>query len=470
MFRARANKLLALEWQVVWRALIIALTLAAAVIAGYQLALGQNPLLVLLLPAIPLGLLVMSHPFAGLLLLIAMIPLETGFFAVTVHALSYTRLVGICVFIAWAAHVVLQRKKIYTTVSFKLFTLLFAWASLSLLWAWDKDVALLRLQVFAQMLAFYLLVLNEVNNRRRLVVVVAVFVGSCVLAALLGLIDVGGTADNLRRTLSEVQAANEYAFYVGIALLSSFLLYAFGPWRLKVLAACAAAVGIVPVLAAGARMAFLAMGLALVSVVLVGRRKWRLLIVGVIAAGVLYSSFDIWKKSGIMNEHIITRLSTTAVLETRGSGRLDIWAVGLRLARENLLLGTGLDNFKVGFGTYLVETETVRVIRPGRGAHNDYLQVLGDLGLVGLLLFLAVLLNIGRRLVAIVRSDLDAEAVLLATLVLGLLVFALSASLVDVFLWRKAYWLILALAASAPDVLLGNRSNDAASDSMERRS
>jgi O-antigen ligase len=61
------------------------------------------------------------------------------------------------------------------------------------------------------------------------------------------------------------------------------------------------------------------------------------------------------------------------------SGRLHFWAVGLRIFMAHPILGAGLDAFGTAFPLYDTWNGNFRVEQ----AHNDYLQILADAGILG---------------------------------------------------------------------------------------
>ncbi|RPI27930.1 MAG: hypothetical protein EHM61_06840 [Acidobacteria bacterium] len=78
------------------------------------------------------------------------------------------------------------------------------------------------------------------------------------------------------------------------------------------------------------------------------------------------------------------------------AGRYPVYLITWRMIRDYPVLGRGLGSFGVDFFRYRTETDLSRLTmidQPGafREAHNDYLQVWEELGLVGLALFLGLL-------------------------------------------------------------------------------
>ncbi len=81
------------------------------------------------------------------------------------------------------------------------------------------------------------------------------------------------------------------------------------------------------------------------------------------------------------------------------SGRLHYWAVALKVVLANPVLGSGLDSFGVAYTQYDTLSGLFRVEQ----AHNDYLQILSDAGIVGLvcvLAFVVLLFRNGLRCIA----------------------------------------------------------------------
>ncbi len=78
-------------------------------------------------------------------------------------------------------------------------------------------------------------------------------------------------------------------------------------------------------------------------------------------------------------------------LERSSQKRVEIWRGAMEMAKDHPLFGVGLDAFKVEIEKYVdLDRTTVR------DAHNIYLQVAAELGIPGLLLFLAILYHIIR--------------------------------------------------------------------------
>ena len=83
----------------------------------------------------------------------------------------------------------------------------------------------------------------------------------------------------------------------------------------------------------------------------------------------------------------LTRLAETAASEDFSTQRSHIWSVTTRVIAEHLPLGTGFGAFAVAYTQFDEASGLARVEQ----AHNDYLQVIADAGIPGLLVGLAFL-------------------------------------------------------------------------------
>lgn len=95
-------------------------------------------------------------------------------------------------------------------------------------------------------------------------------------------------------------------------------------------------------------------------------------------------------------ESSLTRISETAGSDNVTSGRTEIWNVSLQIMKDNLPFGAGLGAYSVAYTPYDTYNGLMRVEQ----AHNDYLQVLTDAGLVGLIIgaaFLFLLFKTGLK-------------------------------------------------------------------------
>jgi putative inorganic carbon (hco3(-)) transporter len=196
------------------------------------------------------------------------------------------------------------------------------------------------------------------------------------------------------------------------------------------------------------RGAFLAAGCAALAALLFVPRKHRLLVV----AGLIVAAVGAYR---LMDDQFLTRMSSiTRSDEERdrsAQSRLEIWSGGMRMMWANPL-GVGAGNYVQSIGRYDPRN-------PDRDAHNTFVRCAGEIGLPGLLLLLALIINAGITLRgASARSDgLDAqqrEHVRLVVLAMcGSLAAFVGASATMTLLYVENAWWFLAMPVCASRIV-----------------
>jgi O-antigen ligase len=95
-------------------------------------------------------------------------------------------------------------------------------------------------------------------------------------------------------------------------------------------------------------------------------------------------------------ETSLTRFSESATSKDITTYRSHIWAISIEAIKENPIVGSGLGSF----GSAYAKHDTANGMERVEQAHNDYLQVLADAGIVGLIIgifFLFQLFKTGRK-------------------------------------------------------------------------
>ena len=267
--------------------------------------------------------------------------------------------------------------------------LLLAWIALSVVWA--ENVAAARLDVlrYALNVALLPIVYTAVRDRRDVIAILATYVTGAVLSAIYAIVT-RPTGEEFARIDGLAGTANQLASALVTALiLAGGLVIVFrrspGPRALLLAGMAICLVGIFMTLSRAGLLALAAALLA--SVALAGR--WRigaaLAVVAVALATFGYFSFAV---PDAARERVTTIGS--------GTGRTDLWTVAERMIRDEPVTGVGIGNFRTSSIHYvLVEPGLIRrdeffIERP-QVAHNMYLQMAAELGLVGLALFVALL-------------------------------------------------------------------------------
>jgi O-antigen ligase len=141
------------------------------------------------------------------------------------------------------------------------------------------------------------------------------------------------------------------------------------------------------------RGAWLGFGVALLYVLARARSAW---LTGMIAGG-----GGLLLASGLLRRVLTVRLEATTAYDPSLLGRLLLWRTAWEGFKNNWLFGVGWENFrmvKVHYGFPNIPDQMKY------NAHNMYMEVLVDLGIVGLCLFLWLLVGILARTDKVARS------------------------------------------------------------------
>lgn len=144
----------------------------------------------------------------------------------------------------------------------------------------------------------------------------------------------------------------------------------------------------------------------------------------------------------IMPPLFFTRFQTMG--ESGGAGRMDIWKVGITAFAHYGVMGAGLSNFPNAYTKYMGEAPHYK--GDFRDAHNIFLAVGVETGVVGLLLLIGALVSQLRAAISLKRAY-RIQTFLPATeaAMWGLIVSGMTANI----LWFKAFWLPLTLLTIA---------------------
>jgi O-antigen ligase len=266
-----------------------------------------------------------------------------------------------------------------------------SWVALSQLWAEspaDARDALLRLTLN---LVLSLVIFTAVRKPGQVIGLAGAFVAGATINAVYGLLFVEpeGTAE-AARLASGIANPNELATILVAALTLALGLAAAlrdAPLvRLAAFGACGICTA--GVFLTGSRGGLVALGVALVAFLLIGARfRGRILLVAIVivASGIGYYSY-------VASPEARERITDVE----SGSGRTDLWEVGWRMVEAQPVRGTGGGNFQSTSSEFLLQPGAIErpeffISSAPKVAHNSYLEIWAELGIVGLVLFLAIL-------------------------------------------------------------------------------
>ncbi len=344
---------------------------------------------------------------------------------------SLTRALGYVVASMWLLLTLTRgRSRKLSSFHFLLFAFI-VWNGLSLYWSLDTDATIERLFTYVQVAGLLLIIWDLYTTEAQLrtamqalVLGAYVSVGSTILnfasneePFALRFSATGFNTDGLGVMLALVVPI---AWYLAITERSKTRRHYLTLVNFAYIPAASVAIGLT-----GTRTALLALIPSLLYVLwsfVRLRGGMRIAILLVVIAGVI-------AVQNVVPEASILRLASTGAELTGGdlAGRMKIWENGLQTLAEHPVVG-------VGSGAFREASPTENV------AHNTYLSVATELGMVGIILFAAMVAAAAWRVPRLFKVESRFFTALLLSLGIG------AASLT--FEGKKIGWLILGLALS----------------------
>jgi O-antigen ligase len=430
---------------------------ACAALAGVVLGVlaGVNPALAIL-ASVAAGYVLLT--FADLSVGLALFVVLSFVEVVPVGGVAgvLTKLLGLVLALSWMALVATREKRstdIFSSHPLAAYCLLLlvGWSALSSVWSLDSSDAFGTAYRLLLNAILFVIVYTAVDSPRVARQVTAAFVVGAALSAVYGLVVTPGDPDSAGRLAGGALDPNELAS----ALVGGFVLslgLAAGSKRgsgTSVIGLCGAAFCLISLFLTASRGGLIAIiGAMVIAIVFAGR--WRLVItlIAVVIAGTGYFYF-----SALAPESARERIALVTQGEAgQEESRATIWKVGWRMFEAQPVHGVGAGNFSDASLKYVVRPgeapRSDRLVSRPAVAHNSYLEVLAELGVIGGALFLALIaFSVGSAVLAArrfqrlgdVRMEVLSRALVVATI--GVLV-------ADFFISQEAskqLWLLLGL-------------------------
>jgi len=325
------------------------------------------------------------------------------------------------------------------------------WAAVSVAWAEDAGPTITAVSRLALNAGLMLIVFTAARTAGQARMIATAFVAGTAIAAAYGLATPPAEAD-LGRLGAGSLDPNQLA--AALCAGTALALGVAATWPRQPLirwgSILVAVFGVVAILLTASRGGLISLAIALLAAMIFGR-GWRpqiAVLVGVIAV-IGYGYF-----AGFASDSVKDRISSTTQGQERTlEGRTTIWAVGWRIFEDNPGIGVGAGNFGVSSRHYILESGALgrsdQVLDVEQPAHNSYLEVASELGLVGLAGLLGILgfclwcaLSASRRFQEQGRDGMAALAFSLFVAIVG----TLAANFFITELYSNHLWLLLGLA------------------------
>lgn len=394
---------------------------------------------IFLLPVIIfIAILTIMRPYWGLCFFMAMIPFE-GLLA-SGPFLSFNKFYGI--FLALCSLLImLRRVNVFSYDNLPARYLLFIfWSFISILWAHQISPNLIKNSTYLSLFILYLVIilLPEENNG-------ILHLKFFVLSTFLSTLTIPFFAkeiflnDPYARLSSGGLNPNDYAGVIAIAIPFAFMWFQLERKKwLKIIPILFIPVGILAIAFTQTRTGTLALLPFVVYLAIFSRRT------GLSKRFIIFLVFgiSIYLLAYFAPAEYFSRLSVVFDIEgsDRFSHRLDIWQAGWNMFLSRPFLGVGTGNFHLFspiFSDILLEEGALV-------AHNIFISVLGELGIIGLIIFLFLIYGHFRRnLWLIFKGQQNQETKIIASTLLVVFIAYLIIGMGMNWEYRKILPLIL---------------------------
>jgi putative inorganic carbon (hco3(-)) transporter len=390
--------------------------------------------------------------------------LQIGFLAMVLFAylevltvfngVSLAKVAGALIVVAWIAVATTRGgagRNLFTEhAGFTYLILAFlGWNLLSLAWSDSGPLALESVMRYALNAFLIPIAFTAVRDRRDAVHVLAAIVAGASVAAVSAILSPPAAESAVAgRATGTVGDPNELAagLLIGLALAVAFAVNRHITAPLRRLAAAAAVLCLAGILFSLSRGGLVGVAAALVLAVVVGGR-WRARAVALcgtvalLAVGYFAFFASLPAKERVLN-----------IGGGGGTGRLDLWTVGLRMIAAHPLNGVGSGQFANSSVHYLLRPGLIEsgafILSTPKVAHNTYLNIVSELGVVGGILFLATLIfSVGCAFLAVKRAREAGDErmeILLRGLIVGIGGYLVTLMFISEN-YAKLFWVVLAL-------------------------
>jgi O-antigen ligase len=315
----------------------------------------------------------------ALLLVVVTAPFEG--YAASVSSAS-TKLAGLVLFAGWLLRLLGDKRRTRLRHPAVTAATVLLVVALAATWRHTNEGGVVVLVRYLSFIGTFVVLVDVLRSLVEPVVVVRAFVVACTLAALGGMY--GFLALGYDRAHGPLPDANDLAFFLVAAFPFAMMLARTGThrrtWRICALVLLA---GTATTLSRGAVVALAAMALwALASGFL--RPRTAVLTTGAVLVGLVVVFLA---APALVSQKLEVK---GAVAEQNVDERRIRWGAATEMAADNPLLGVGPGGFKVNYERY-VNFYDPNPLHPLDVAHEMYLEVAAELGVPGLLAFLAVI-------------------------------------------------------------------------------
>jgi O-antigen ligase len=365
---------------------------------------------------------------------------------------SFLKVAGFLLMISWLARISTRRDRSESFVAeHPQFTFILVgfltWALLSASWAEVPTQAVDTTTRYFQNMILFLIVFTAIRKRTHVMWVAWAWLAGATFATVPAMLNPPTYEDDLTVRISgTIGDPNELAALLVAGVVFAGVLAAVTKDRppLRIAAGGAVVLFLFGIFYTVSRGGLLALGVALIAAcLLAGRWRGRALVVaglGVSIVVIYFASF-----AGLDARDRVTTVQG-------GTGRSDLWKIGWRMFEDEPIRGIGSGNFPISSIHYLVQPGVIErddfIISTPKVAHNTYLQILAELGIIGLAMFLTIIgfsMRCALRAARWFGRHGDTQMELVSRGMIVALVGILTADFFISEMYGKQLWLMLGL-------------------------
>jgi O-antigen ligase len=266
------------------------------------------------------------------------------------------------------------------------------WSAISVAWSESTGTALTTVMRFSLNAFLLPIAFTAVRDRRAAMRIFAAIVIGASIAAVSAILSPPPPESAISgRAAGTVGDPNELAaaLIVGMTMAAAFAVNKHISAPLRALSAGSAVLCLTGILLSLSRGGLLGTAAALLLAIVVGGR-WRGRVIA-ICGGLVVLAFSYFA-------FVASLPAQQRVLDVSaggGTGRLDLWTVGLRMIEAHPFRGIGIGQFPISSVHYLLRPGLIQsgafILSTPKVAHNTYLNVTAELGLVGGVMFVALI-------------------------------------------------------------------------------
>jgi len=273
----------------------------------------------------------------------------------------------------------------------------------SVLYSMDMKMAIKESARFLSFIILFFIIKYDVSDKKVLGNIIKIYFVVCFAIFSIGIFDYTtalirvGNAEyiNQLRTVSTLENANNLATFAIISLFPSVtLLIGDKSWKNKIIYGLISIMALANIVVSFSRSALL--GVMIGCILITFLYSYKFIIAFIITGG---AAFLI----------PVTRLRLLQIADmSQNVSRIKVWKTAVYMIKDHLLLGVGNGNFYTQYNGYiekhpeLVNTyDSIQVLHP----HNIFLKIQCELGIMGSLAFLGIIVSIFRDLVKYIKIE-----------------------------------------------------------------